>query len=63
LCGWQIDKWHLGAARLVDFAAIALLLVRVANEPSHKNASGRDQLTSENARLRDHRVLAESARI
>jgi hypothetical protein len=25
---WLTDKWHLGAARLIDFAAIALLLVR-----------------------------------
>jgi hypothetical protein len=28
LSAWLIDKWHLGAARLIDFAAIALLLVR-----------------------------------
>jgi hypothetical protein len=27
-CAWLIDKWHLGAARLINFAAIALLLVR-----------------------------------
>jgi OpgC protein len=26
--GWLIDKWHLGPARLIDFAAIAILLVR-----------------------------------
>jgi hypothetical protein len=25
---WLTDKWHLGAARLIDFAAIALLMVR-----------------------------------
>jgi hypothetical protein len=28
LSAWLIDKWHLGAARLIDFAAIAMLLVR-----------------------------------
>jgi hypothetical protein len=28
LYGWLTDKWHLGAARLINFAAIALLLVR-----------------------------------
>jgi hypothetical protein len=28
MCAWLIDKWHLGAARLINFAAIALLLVR-----------------------------------
>jgi hypothetical protein len=25
---WLTDKWHLGAARLIDFAAITLLIVR-----------------------------------
>ena len=28
LYGWLIDKWHLGVARLVNFAAVGLLLVR-----------------------------------
>jgi hypothetical protein len=28
LLGWLIDKWHLGAARVINFAAIAILLVR-----------------------------------
>jgi hypothetical protein len=28
LCGWLIDKWHLGAIRLINFSALALLLVR-----------------------------------
>ncbi len=30
LAGWSIffDKWHLGAVRLIDFAAIAALLIR-----------------------------------
>jgi hypothetical protein len=32
LYAWLIDKWHLGAARLIDFAAIALLLVRFGNQ-------------------------------
>lgn len=35
--GWLIDKWHLGAFRLINFAAIALLLVhfgvRIARLP------------------------------
>jgi len=26
--GWLIDKWHLGAARLINFSAIAILLTR-----------------------------------
>ena len=26
--GWLIDKWHLGAARVINFAAIAILLAR-----------------------------------
>ncbi len=26
--GWLIDKWHLGAARVINFAAITVLLVR-----------------------------------
>jgi hypothetical protein len=37
LYAWLIDKWHLGAVRLLDFAAIALLLVcfghRIAGLP------------------------------
>jgi hypothetical protein len=32
VCAWLIDKWHLGAARLIDFAAIALLLVRFGDK-------------------------------
>lgn len=28
LLGWLIDKWHLGAARVINFAAITLVLVR-----------------------------------
>ena len=26
--GWLIDKWHLGAGRIINFAAIAIVLVR-----------------------------------
>jgi hypothetical protein len=26
--GWLIDKWHLGAVRIIDFAAIVVVLVR-----------------------------------
>jgi hypothetical protein len=26
--GWLIDKWHLGAARLMNFAALSIVLVR-----------------------------------
>jgi hypothetical protein len=26
--GWLIDKWHLGAARLINFAALSIVLVR-----------------------------------
>jgi hypothetical protein len=26
--GWLIDKWHLGPARVIDFSAIAIILVR-----------------------------------
>ena len=26
--GWLIDKWHLGPARVINFAAIAIILVR-----------------------------------
>jgi hypothetical protein len=32
LCAWLIDKWHLGAVRLIDFAAIALVLVRFGRQ-------------------------------
>jgi len=32
ICAWLIDKWHLGPARLVDFGAIALLLVRFGRQ-------------------------------
>jgi hypothetical protein len=28
LLGWLIDKWHLGAARVINFAAITIVLVR-----------------------------------
>jgi hypothetical protein len=28
LLGWLIDKWHLGAARVINFAAITIILVR-----------------------------------
>lgn len=28
LYGWLIDKWHLGPARIINFAAIAIVLVR-----------------------------------
>jgi hypothetical protein len=27
LLGWLIDKWHLGAARVINFAAITIVLV------------------------------------
>jgi hypothetical protein len=26
--GWLVDKWHLGAARIINFTALAILLVR-----------------------------------
>jgi hypothetical protein len=26
--GWLIDKWHLGAARIINFSALAIVLVR-----------------------------------
>ena len=26
--GWLIDKWHLGPARVINFAALAIVLVR-----------------------------------
>jgi hypothetical protein len=26
--GWLVDKWHLGAARIIDFSAIAIILTR-----------------------------------
>jgi hypothetical protein len=28
LLGWLIDKWHLGSARVINFSAIAILLVQ-----------------------------------
>jgi hypothetical protein len=28
LFGWLIDKWHLGPARVINFAALAFVLVR-----------------------------------
>ena len=28
LLGWLIDKWHLGAARVINFAALTIVLVR-----------------------------------
>lgn len=28
LLGWLIDKWHLGAARVINFSAITIVLVR-----------------------------------
>jgi hypothetical protein len=28
LYGWLIDKWHLGPARLINFSALAIVLVR-----------------------------------
>lgn len=28
LYGWLIDKWHLGCARIIDFSAITIVLVR-----------------------------------
>ncbi len=28
ILGWLIDKWHLGAARVINFSAVAILLVR-----------------------------------
>ena len=31
LYAWLTDKWHLGAARLINFAAIEVLLVRFGN--------------------------------
>src|SRR2546423_8324826 len=26
--GWLVDKWHLGAARVINFSAIAIILTR-----------------------------------
>src|SRR5205085_7012252 len=26
--GWLVDKWHLGAARIINFAALAIVVVR-----------------------------------
>lgn len=26
--GWLVDKWHLGAARIINFGALAILVVR-----------------------------------
>jgi len=31
LLGWLIDKWHLGPARVINFSAIAILLVQYGN--------------------------------
>lgn len=32
LLGWLIDKWHLGPARVINFSAIAILLVQYGNQ-------------------------------
>ena len=32
LYDWLVDKWHLGAVRLINFAAIALVLVRFGRQ-------------------------------
>jgi hypothetical protein len=36
LLGWLIDKWHLGPARVINFSAIAILLVQYGSRITRK---------------------------
>jgi len=33
--GWLIDKWHLGPARIINFSALAILVVRFGGRLAH----------------------------
>lgn len=37
LLGWLVDKWHLGAARVINFAALAVVLTRFGERVARLN--------------------------